>query len=68
MDDDNLPRRRGDAATQLSGESLDSYSQDELAERIATLESEITRVKVHKDKAAAHMQAADALFKSGQAP
>ena len=30
MDEDDLPRRRGDAADQLSRESLDTYSQDEL--------------------------------------
>jgi uncharacterized small protein (DUF1192 family) len=62
MDDDDLPRPRGDAAEKLSKESLDSYSQDELAERIALLEAEIARVKAHRDKAAAHRLAADALF------
>ena len=35
MDDDDLPRQRGDAASLLAGEVLDSYSQDELQERIA---------------------------------
>ena len=63
MDEDDLPKRRGDAASQLSKESLDSYSQDELAERIASLEEEIARVRRHRDKAAAHRQAADAIFK-----
>jgi len=63
MDDDDLPRRRGDAASLLSKESLDSYSQDELTDRIALLEAEIARVKTHRDKAAAHRSAADALFK-----
>lgn len=63
MDDDDLPKRRGDAASQLSKESLDSYSQDELDERIALLEAEIGRVKAHRDKASAHRLAADALFK-----
>jgi len=63
MDEDDLPRRRGDAADQLSKESLDSYSQDELASRIAQLEAEIARVKAHRDKASAHRLAADALFK-----
>lgn len=60
--DDDLPRPRGDAAGQLAKESLDSYSQDELAERIALLEAEIARVGAHRDKAAAHRAAADALF------
>ena len=55
-------KRRGDAASALARESLDSYSQDELAVRIAQLEAEIARVKAHRDKAAAHRAAADALF------
>ena len=64
--DDDLPRPKGDAADQLSRESLDPYSQAELAERIAVLEAEIARVTAHRDKAAAHRSAADALFgKSG---
>lgn len=62
MDDDDRPRQRGDAAGQLARESLDSYSQDELAERIVLLEAEIARVRAHRDKAAAHRAAADALF------
>ena len=57
------PVRRGDAATQLARESLDSYSQEELAARIALLEAEIARVKAHSDKAAAHRLAAEAFFK-----
>jgi uncharacterized small protein (DUF1192 family) len=63
MEDGDLPRRRGDAAGELSKESLDSYSQDELAERIELLEAEIARVKAQRDKAASHRQAADAFFK-----
>lgn len=62
MDDDDRPRMRGDAATQLSAESLDSYSQDELEERIRLLETEIARVESHRVKAAAHRKAADSLF------
>jgi uncharacterized small protein (DUF1192 family) len=62
MDNDDLPRPRRDAAEMLSKESLDSYSQDELAERISLLEAEIARVAAHRDKAAAHRLAADALF------
>lgn len=60
--DDDRPRARGDAASLLSGESLDSYSQDELGARIALLEAEIARVSAHRAKAAAHRAAADALF------
>jgi uncharacterized small protein (DUF1192 family) len=63
MDEDDLPRRRGDAAGLLSKESLDTYSQDELADRIGLLEAEIARVKAHRDRAGAHRLAADALFK-----
>lgn len=62
MDLDDRPRPRGDAAAALAAESLDSYSQDELAQRIATLQAEIARVIAHRDKAAAHRAAADALF------
>jgi uncharacterized small protein (DUF1192 family) len=61
--DEDLPRPRGDAASLLSKESLDPYSQDELAERIATLEAEIARIRAHRDKVAAHRAAADAFFK-----
>jgi uncharacterized small protein (DUF1192 family) len=64
MDDDDRPRPRGDAATKLSGESLDSYSRAELDERIVLLESEIARVKAHRDKSQAHMAAAEALFRA----
>jgi uncharacterized small protein (DUF1192 family) len=61
--DEDLPRPKGDAADQLSKESLDRYSQDELAERIELLGAEIARVKAHRDKVSAHRTAADALFK-----
>lgn len=61
--DEDLPRPKGDAADQLAKESLDRYSQGELAERIELLEAEIARVKAHRDKVSAHRQAADALFK-----
>ncbi|BDI59774.1 DUF1192 domain-containing protein [Qipengyuania nanhaisediminis] len=63
MDEEDLPRPRGDAASRLASEDLAPYSQDELAERIALLEAEITRVRAHRDKASAHRAAADALFK-----
>nr|WP_166177781.1 DUF1192 family protein [Altererythrobacter segetis] len=63
MDAEELPRPRGDAASLLAKESLDTYSQDELLERIATLETEIARVKAHHAKAAHHRQAADELFR-----
>lgn len=61
--EDDLPRVKGDAASQLAKEALDVYSQDELTERVALLEAEIVRVKAHRDKASAHRVAADALFR-----
>jgi uncharacterized small protein (DUF1192 family) len=64
MDDDDRPRPRGDSASRLAGESLDSYSQDELGARIELLEAEIARVVAHRSKAVAHRLAADALFQS----
>ncbi|ANU06716.1 DUF1192 domain-containing protein [Paraurantiacibacter namhicola] len=71
MDQDDLPRARQDAADQLSKEDLDSYSQEELLERVALLEAEIARVKAQHARAADHRKAADALFgsppQSGQA-
>ncbi len=62
--DDDLPRPKGDAASFLAKEDLAPYSLDELAERIALLEAEIARIRAHRDKAAAHRSAADALFGS----
>jgi uncharacterized small protein (DUF1192 family) len=64
MDPDDLPRMRGDAASLLAKESLDTYSQDELIERIALLEAEIERVRAHHEKTARHRQAADAFFRT----
>ena len=61
--DDDLPRVRGDSASRLAVELLDSYSQDELMERIALLEAEIGRIRVHHAKAASHRSLADELFK-----
>ncbi len=63
--DEDLPRPKGDAASALAKEALDSYSQDELATRIALLDAEIARVRAHRDKASAHRLAAEALFRSG---
>lgn len=65
MEEPDRPRPRGDAASNLALEDLGPYSQAELGERIALLEAEIARVKAHRDKAAAHRAAADALFGKG---
>ncbi|GMM91776.1 DUF1192 family protein [Qipengyuania sp. MTN3-11] len=62
MDADDLPRPKGDAASKLAAEDLGPYSQDELQDRIRLLEDEIARVEKHRLKAAAHRDAADALF------
>jgi uncharacterized small protein (DUF1192 family) len=63
--DDDLPRPKGDAASLLAKEALDTYSVDELNARIQLLESEIMRIVAHRDKAKAHLVAADALFSRG---
>jgi uncharacterized small protein (DUF1192 family) len=65
MEEPDRPRPVGDAASSLAREDLGPYSQAELAERIALLEAEIARVKAHRDKAAVHRAAADALFGKG---
>jgi uncharacterized small protein (DUF1192 family) len=62
MEEPDRPRPSGDAASHLAREDLGPYSQAELGERIALLEAEIARVKAHRDKAASHRAAADALF------
>lgn len=68
MDDDDRPQRRlpGQdlgAASLLAGESLEPYSLDELDARVVLLSAEIERITAHRSKAAAHMLAADALFR-----
>lgn len=67
--EDDLPRKRGPEddlgyAGRLAGEVLDTYSQDELIERIRLLEAEIERVKSHHGRAAAQRKLADSLFKT----
>ena len=62
MEDEDRPRPKGDAPGKLAAEDLAPYSQDELAERIHMLEREIARVEKHRLSAAAHRDAADALF------
>ena len=68
MDPDDLPRPRGDAASKLATESLDSYSVEELNTRIQLCEAEVVRIVAHRDKAKAHRVAADALFRSPHTP
>lgn len=68
MDDEDRPRPRIPEpslgfASLLAGESLDSYSLDELDARVCLLETEIARVKGHRQQAGSHMRAAEELFK-----
>lgn len=68
MDDDDRPRRRSPegnlgAASLLASESLERYSLDELDARVALLETEIARIRAHREKSAAHMLAAESLFR-----
>lgn len=62
MDDIDLPRPKGDAASKLASEDLSPYSQHELDDRVELLEAEIERVKAHRDKVSKHRADADALF------
>ena len=71
MDDEDRPKPRTTegnfgAASLLAGESLDSYSLDELDARVALLEVEITRIRDHRNKAADHLRAAQDLFRSSR--
>ena len=63
MDVDDLPRPRGDAASQLAKESLDTYSQHELTERIELLEAEIERIRARHARVEQDRAATDALFR-----
>lgn len=65
MDTDDIapPPRPGDPVALLRGQDLDPYSVAELDARIAALESEIARVRAHKDRAVNHRAIADTLFK-----
>lgn len=65
MEEPDRPRPSGDAASRLAGEDLGPYSQGELLDRIALLETEIARIKAHHSKVDAHRAAADALFAKG---
>ncbi len=68
MDADDLPRRKGDLASQLATEPLDSLSVDELTARIALLEAEIARTTRHRDRAGHTRAAAEALFGASRPP
>lgn len=65
MDTDDIapPPRAGDPVAALGKQDLDPFSVTELDARIALLESEIARVRAHKDRAVNHRAIADGLFK-----
>ena len=64
MDDDDLfATRPPDPLTLVIRQDLGPISQDELAERIAILQTEIARVEAHMTAVDSHRSAADALFK-----
>jgi uncharacterized small protein (DUF1192 family) len=65
MDDDDLPRRQGDALAALTRQPLDPLSLDELDERVAVLQAEIERIKAHKATAGGFKASAEALFRKG---
>ena len=66
MDDDELPRRRDDVLAAFIRQPLDPLSLDELDARIATLETEIERVRAHRRAATSRKAAAEALFRKSQ--
>jgi uncharacterized small protein (DUF1192 family) len=61
--DENLPLRGNDPLTLLVKQDLDPFSINELDDRIAQLQAEITRCQAKKSAASSHMSAADQLFK-----
>lgn len=60
---DDHPPVRSDPLAQLTREDLDRLSVDELNDRIATLEGEISRCRGKLEFAVNHRASADALFK-----
>lgn len=61
--DDSLPRRADDPLAGLARQDLDPLSVAELEARIAALEAEIARVRLHVERSVNHRASADALFK-----
>ena len=58
-----FPNKPDDPLTLLTRQDLDPLSIDELHTRIATLESEIERVRAKIDASVNHRASAEALFK-----
>ena len=61
--DEFFPSKPGDPLTELTKQDLGPFSQDELAERIATLKGEIARIEAHMAAVDKHRSAAEELFK-----
>ena len=61
--DDLFPSKPTDPLVELTKQDLGPFSQDELAERIATLKQEIARVEAHMEAVDKHRSAAEELFK-----
>ena len=61
--EENLPRRADDPVAALARQDLDPLSVAELDRRIGDLETEIARIRRHRDRAVNHRATADQLFK-----
>ena len=61
--DEFLSKRPESPLALLRREDLDRLSVDELGERIALLEAEISRTKAKRDSASAFRSQADSLFR-----
>lgn len=61
--DDFVPKRANDPLSALTKQDLDPLSVDELHERVALLESEITRTRKKIDQSVNHKASAEALFR-----
>jgi uncharacterized small protein (DUF1192 family) len=61
--EENLPRRVGDPVDTLARQDLDPLSVEELDARIASLEAEIARTRLHIQRVVNHRASADALFR-----
>ncbi len=66
MEEPALPRpQRGASLEEAQREDLDTYSVDELTERIARLEAEMERTRKAKERKRSGRSAADSLFSFG---
>ena len=61
--DDLFSSKPGDPLVLLAKQDLVPMSQDELADRIVSLEAEVARTRTHRDAAERHRSQADELFK-----